>query len=471
MPPSPGVEGYTLDGQYNPLRNDIEYTLVVKVRPETVIALRDLSYQQLNLRSRDIALGARPLQTREFDHRQKRIKDNSKYLDTIRAMLTVGVVKEMWDVLLDATLDAYQFDPTYIGKYIKEHQTSSTGTGYKWGELSDLAVDDWKLIYDESKAWMEQLSVARYDQKYLQLPYLLGMRARSNLIDKIALTDEMLLQGTLNRSRIVMYRAALSMPGVFMPDKTSWYRTILGACERAVHASHKIHYPMIEGGQVYQVVSDLLNKGMEHYAYDGGSWESVVGEVFKGPMNPMLTQLGDLSALPSGIYATSALGTMLSLVVANKMMSSDDEAVLLGDDINIFSKQDRTGLDLGDLIAYQADDSDIRFVLGVAYKWDTNAPRIVGFKCTTDRADKSIHLSIDESGIIHEQVKGKADQRTVALWHGLYHGQFGYQTLLEALKRTVPAEFRGGSEIIHKMAEEGYKDVSLEEAEGWNATN
>jgi len=467
MPCSPGVKSYSLDGVYNVSDRIINYSLDVELRDRTIAGIKDLPEQQLIHRSRDIAMAARPLQITEFEHREQRIKDNLKYLDKIRSYISDSQIIEMWDVLLDETLAAYRFDPVYISKYIKEHETSSMGAGYKWGELSGLPTPDWKQIYDHSYAWMDQLSARRYDKLYLQVPFLLGMRSRANALDHVS--GHMHIENRNDRSRVVMFRSCLSMPGVFMPDKLSWYKRILHTVEEVCGSSKKIHYPMLEGGQVYQIVSDLLHDGYTHYAYDGGSWESVVGETFKGIMNPFLTTVGSLMTLPSGIYATSALGTMLSVIVASRMMSGDDEAVILGDDINIFSKRDCSRLGQGDLVAYQKEDSDVRFVLGVAYKWDSDAPRVCGFKCTTDRADKSIHLGIDEDGLIKEKNKGSADERTTELWNGLYHGQFGYQTLLESLKRTLAAEFRGGSEMIHKMAEEGYKNVTLEEAEGWMA--
>jgi hypothetical protein len=449
-------------------------------RPSTLVSIKLLPKKQVLHRSRDVALAVRKLQINEVNHRISRINDGRHWVNQLKEQVTQAQLTEIAALIGDTTHKAMRFDLATLAKYIKEHENSSLGSGLHWGELTVLDRSAWRRVFEAEKAFVERAYLGDGPSMYYSRPYNLGLRARANPLNSVPTAMEYEQSGEIDRTRIVTFDPAPSSVSAWMPDKVQWYKEILTQTEDILGINSKIHYPMLEGGQIYVAARDLLLAGYRHHAFDGGSWEAVVGEVTRGPMNIYSTQFGDLNVLPSGITFTSLLGTILSLIAMKRWGQPDQtEYIILGDDINVFSKK---GLErfseAGDLVAYQPEDSATEFVLGVAYVYDREEPRIQGIKLTVDRADKARHLdwgglelgTAQEDrgpGSFDETYIGTADERTTALWNGLAHGQFGKGTLLKRLELRKAQEFRGGSEEIHKLALEDYEHLTLEEAEAW----
>jgi len=465
MPPSPGVKAYTINVTYDSYENRIRYRASFKFREGTLHALKSCPKEQLLHRSRSVALAARPLQLNEFTRRVGRMRENKRYVNLLKSSISQQQREHIYSLVHDATMIYFAFNMDYIRKYIKEHRTSSTGVGVRWNELEMLTPSDWRDLYEMERGILR--NIASSPGSYNSRKYNLGIRARSNELPYLPTSDDYSLVQEVDRSRIVMFMLPTSVMSLFIPDKTAWYTMILKEVEDLLGINYEVHYPMVEGGQVYVHASDYLQDGYKQYAYDGGNWESVVGEMLSPDFRPYMTQFEEQDTLPSGISFTSLLGTICMLAASRLYAKPGDKVIMLGDDLNIYTKRHIETPNLGSLIELQAEDSRYNFMLGLAYKWDPIRPRLVGLKLTTDRADKVVPMHFGVEGYADDILYGSADERTTAIWLGMYHGAFAGSSLIDRLKG-VPAErFRGGSEEIHRLAEDEYKELSLDDAMAW----
>lgn len=471
MPPSPGVSEYKISGQYT--GDSIQYTLAPVWRPGVLDRLKKLPREQLEHRSRSCAIAGKSLVVNEMKHRVRKLGNNRKWLDLITSLTTESQKQEISLAIVDKTIDALAFDFNHIQHYIKEHETRSTGTGYRWGELGGLGPSQWKQIYERECQFFEELraNVGRY----LDGAYFTGMRARSEPLtyDEIFAAEH---QKEVKRTRMVMFRPCLSMVGAFMPDKPSWYKSMLSESNKIIHREYETVYPMVEGGQAYKIASDWLQAGYRQVAFDGGSWESVVGSALGKWIGWATTRFGGYDSEASGMYNTGGGNTIITDICdlfiipeAKKrgLFTGEPKIINFSDDKNLYVKTKDPlawgAINMGELEELQVMDTKLEFMLGVGYWRDRAAPRVIGAKITTDRADKSIPVDFSGAGYFEEPIRGKSDERETEMWLGLYEGRFGSGTLLSCLEDVSAVDFRGGSELIHQAVRDGFSQMSLAE--------
>lgn len=466
MPPSPGVKYYQVEGWYD---GSLRYDMDFKWRDGVLDVIKLLPKSQRLHRSRQIAIGAKPLVSAELTRRSSKLNDNKKQLQDIVDSIPDKVKAELAMMVIDVTLKHMSFNWQHVVEYIADHETRGTGTGYKWGILIALGADGWRAVYEQIRAYLED--ARQHIGEYLTGMFSTGLRARSN-----PLTESEILSGHVSgvtdRTRLVMFRAILSMEGAFLLDKSAWYREQMAQAERILGIHYDIRYPMVEGGKAYLTASEFLQSGLTQSAYDGGSWEAVVGAVLGRYIGWAATTIDGWTQEPSGWFNTTGINSIVTMLVAQLLLDRHNfgrkdkiRLIILSDDLNIY----HTGKPVeyktfGALEEFQPADTATQFMLGVTYKYDPARPRIIGVKATTDRADKAIPFHWDSLGYFNSGVvSGKADERMTATWLGLYFGVFGTRTLLDALRSEELTEFRGGSELVMDMAASNFADFTVKE--------
>lgn len=419
MPASPGVDNYRLDVEFT--GDELYYNLDVEWRPVTRWLVKQLPLWQVTHRSRTAVISASPLRVAE---NRKRVQSAIDWQSSLRNVsLSPRLANAIYDLIIDRTLKYLKFDREYIAKYIKDHSTSSFGGNYRWGQTTSLTNSEWKAFYEQIRANLEQLRLNK--GRYLDLVWKTGLRARSPAMD--GFTDH--FSGSIDRSRIITFHPYMSSWNIFLTDKKAWYHEILLEVERLLDVKPEVHYPYVEGGQIYVTASDLFQKKGTFYARDGKSWDAVIGTILGPVFNPLMVYMKGITVLPSGAAYTSLLGTIANLVVSRHMRGA---VVMLGDDNNQWV-EGSTGAYNVPWIEYQPEDTAYKFILGLSFD-QPNIPRIIGIKVMSDRAAKNIPLRL--SGIqepIH--IDGKHTPQEISVWAGMYLGRFGSSTLLERLRK------------------------------------
>jgi hypothetical protein len=227
-----------------------------------------------------------------------------------------------------------------------------------------------------------------------------------------------------------MFHPFLSLWNIFLPDKKSWYSAILKDVEDMFQVRSKNFYPYMEGGGIYSKASELFEEGYTMHAFDGKAWETSVGILLGKAFHPLMVYLRGIYGLPSGIAVTSLLGTIANVIV-NKNV--DALAIMLGDDMNFFSKGKLSGVPRVPWIEEQPIDTKTRTILGASF-WKPEAPRLTGFKVMSDRADKMIPIRLLREWDTRSS-EPKRDPRERAAWFGMYLGFYGDGTLISRLRK------------------------------------
>jgi hypothetical protein len=448
MPPSPGVAAYVvkgvidtdegrLSGQFK-LRWEEGYLNLIKNH-----IMKDQP-EQLYHRSRIAAIGSSFLRANEL---ARRVASAAKYREEIQKLaFDDDMSGRVLDLVLGRTLKSHAIDSNWIARYINEHSTSSTGEGLKWDKLRVLNVNDWADIGSHVYDLISNL-MGSNRSKYLHTPLYTGSRARSPELTSISDTYNL----DIDRTRIIMFHPGLSIWTVFQPDKVKWYRDIMQGVMKLLDINpSKIHLPIIEGGRVYITMNELLKKGKHYWAYDGKSWESAVGTIMGPAWRSIMTNINS-EMLGSGITLTTACGTISSLKAYKKYFDGY-EAIILGDDMNIFTDDAAKPFPGTGVVEYQPLDTQLKFMLGTSYFRDMNQPRLQGIKLTVDRGDKVLPLAIDEEQsewlgpyVAHHDIKTKM------LWYGMHYGWFGNKTLIDAISSIKAEDFKSPGDMIRNM--------------------
>ena len=471
MPPSPACDYYYMKHWYRTDTVEAGYKLQFKLRPGMELVVRDLLKRnplQLTHRSRLATFLYNPLQVNEFRRRSSKAKET--YSATTDLRLDAGDSIELYHAILFTTLKMFRFDYEYIVKYAKEHETSSTGEGLMWKELiTRLNIEDWKYVFDATMELIEGL-VDKVGW-YIATRFYLGARSRSEDISSNEIIKYMndgfnaVYTRVINRARLVMFHPALSIWSAFLPDKQSWYKAILLAVEDILGiADGLVHYPLVDGGQIYVTASEWLSSGYQSVSFDGVTWDAQVGSILGQPFQALLAYLDGTSQVPSGITVTSLLDTIAMLVVYKRYFTGY-RAIILGDDITIYYKG-QVPKATTVLIEYQDDDTRRQFLLGLNYADDPLAPVVDGLKIMSDRADLQYRLdyAIDEVGSNGIQ-RGKHSYAEQLTYYGMYYGRFGDKTLIEAVSKSAEeAHFQGPTQSIFDLAK---RVTTVDEAGAW----
>lgn len=457
MPPSPGVTSYTVKAYFDQEKASLHYACDYAFAPgfwDFFDVISKIQPEQLKHRSRIAAVAYGPLRVAELE---KKLKSKELYSDDInRLRMPEEKSRAVLNICIDESLRAFKFQKDYILSYIKEHSGSSIGSGFHWADLEDLEDEDWLELLRRCQAIISSFGSENYG-KYFQTPMTVGARARSVEIGD-TLSDHM--EADVERTRIIMFHFMLQCWSVFIPNKDEWYRRILTRVMRLFGVDpHKVRTPLIDGGQIYVFASQLFAEGYNLHAYDGKQWETVVGEILGTPFNPLMICAQGVM-LGSGIAWTSLLGTICTIWVYS-LLCNGYYAIILGDDLNIFSKGARPFKGAG-VVEYQELDSKCKFILGVSYFRDPLMPRLQGLKLTVDNGEKAQHFEVSYNDYGTEKVvKGHHDRTARLLWYGMHFGYFGSRSLIDAIQDIPSSNWRGGSEMINTLTGSGEKfDVS-----------
>jgi hypothetical protein len=455
MPPSPGVDKLeltefkfadtSLEAKVVPVLNDWGKGIIRRFKQAG-------RQQELYHRSRAAAIAWGPFRMREFEHRLQRLSKHSKWLEEIR--WPPGLSVRYNTSYVRNVLRHMKFDWGYIQAYVKDHKASSVSPGVKWSNLL-MNVEEWKELYEALRAMLE---LHEHDEApvYRQRPMNVGLRARAP-----GITGDLgrPIVVKVDRCRVVLFSPDLSTWAAFMPNKPGWYESTYAIvdeiCDDMDLASLEWVSGATHGGKIYTQAADWFTKYRHFDAYDIGSAESVVGPTFEHGMAWMFIPIGGYVHLPSGQVGTTALDSSLAIYLARKMQTRYGGSASLihqGDDVNIFH-EGKAWPDYG-LLERQPQDSNLGFVLGVAFRPDVQYPHILGFKYSGDRADKAKRLFESSEFRDDEALINELGERERKLWYNLWFGKFGDWSLLQAVKRIKPERYRGGTEELVAFLEE-----------------
>jgi hypothetical protein len=448
MPPGPGVDAFMLDYEMNiDAQNNPVLFYSINVRWEPFIKdylLKHIEPWQVWHRSRLAAISANALKINEINYRIKQTFDMQKYFKQVA--LSSAQLDELLSIVVLTTIKYLKFNKQWIATYIKEHKNSSLGGGFKWNNAFTVTDSEWLAILEIIKSNLENM-LSHAGQYSPREPYT-GIRARADQID--AVSDEY-LDYQMTRSRIVMFGPWMSLVTVFIPQKAAWYEEILTKVIDYLDPEGEYFFPYILGGKIYLKASELFNAGLQYTAYDGKSWESSVGQLLGAPFRSMMVHVGGWDFLPSGSTFTSLLGTIGTIIAT---MRTSGTWLVLGDDANHFGN--------GKLnfppMEYQPEDTKFWYLLGVCFKPDINQPRITGIKLTMDRAREMKPLTMHYFQHNTVLVSRKRADSTRVAWAGLFNGWFGEGTLLQAIQKIKPGEYKSPSEEIESLVESSFTD-------------
>lgn len=458
MPPSPGVSAYHSNFEYDDISNVIRYRIVAKWKPIVPWLVRNMPRWQVLHRSRGTVLAFSPLRVNEQTRKVRQVRE---WMDAMkRHALSAEQSNRLYDAFLAMTEEALALDSAWITKYLRKHETSSIGGGFKWRDLQGLTTKEWADIYHQVKEMVR--SMREHPGHWINIKWNTGLRARSDPITDSSVPGT--YTGEMDRTRIIQFHPVLSLMNVFLPDKKTYYEKVLRYTESFVNAGAEFHYPYVEGGNIYATINNLYHEGYKLNALDGKTWEASVGVLLGPAFTTLMMYVDGIPMLPSGGFHTSSCGTMANVVSNAK---TPGHIVALGDDMSVFTKKGhRSGVPW---IEEDPGDTEYKVTLGVSYGVDIDLPRITGIKMMSDRAKKAIPIRVDDIELQGESfVVSKKTDRETALWAGLYMGRFGDKSLIEILKGidTTSRDYVSPGEIIEDIVS-GAEQTSATDPFAW----
>jgi hypothetical protein len=441
QPPGPGVDYYTLS--WSQEERKVTYELDVKWEPWVrTWMLKKLPKNQITHRSRLLAIAGNPLKVNEIKYR---IEQTNKMYDKLtKAALTERESYELFHIVATTTLKYMKFNPTWILHYIRDHESSSIGEGNKWRNTFSITLNQWREVFEKLKRTMELF--LRKLKWYSKIDWYLGIRARS---DELTAVQDHYGPLTMERSRIIMFHPSMSLWTLFIPQKAAWYTEVLTKAMDLLKVNGQYHFPYVIGGKIYKLAQQMMSDHT-YTATDGKSWESSVGILLGPYFRIFMVYFGDTPMLPSGETFTSMFGTLASIIATRHLNGT---WLVLGDDVNGFDVN-REQIRKIPFLEIQDGDTNAKWILGVRFDIDIEAPRISGIKMSMDRAKAMVPLDL----MVYVKhgprlIKRKRDLRTRVAWAGLFMGMFGDRTLLHALDKIEPGEFISPGEYLENLIE------------------
>lgn len=440
MPPSPAVTAYAMDY----VRGDegVEYNVQVQWHPAARKVFSQLPDWQQTHRSRVVALAYSEGRIEELNKRVNRIRDWGP--DKIRATgLSDRESHETFSIVMEKWKDYTKLNPIHFRKYAEEHKRSSLGQGHRAREMLMLSDSELKHIFELVRRNIEMIE--ENEGRYAQLDYHTGIRARADGASK--LTN--FYSGLMQISRIIEFHPSVSMASGFNDNKPDWYGSTLGGVRDALNCEPEYIWPFTRGGLVYSDLAALFANGLPFDAFDGKSWDSVIGMLLGPSFRPFWTYIKGIPMLGSGVTLTSMLDTIGSMVATRHWKGT---IVNLGDDDNGF------GLRIPKHVPWverQPGDSQRKWALGMTYAIDPMVPRFCGVKVSSDRGDlmRPLPMSRDFQSILMAKAR---DASQIAAYLGCYMGQFGEGTLLDSVTGIKASDFKAGfTEYIEEKVELG----------------
>lgn len=422
MPTSPGVDWYHASYFYNDFKNTLDYTIRIKWKPIVHWLIDRIEPWQVTHRSRGAVLAFSPLRHTEQLNKVQRIKEWYNLIEGYR--LSDHESYRLYDAFMSMTLDAMELDFDWIAKYIRKHESSSIGGGYKWRDLYGWKRTDWRSVYNNAKLMIENMR--QRPGHWVNVKWGTGLRARASSLSGA----ESETHGTLDRSRIIQFHPVMSMLNIFLPHKKEYFSKVLKYTEEMLRVRADFYYPYVEGGNIYGIVHDFYTEGLQVNALDGKTWEATVGLLMGPAFSTLMMYIDGVPMLPSGGWHTSIVGTMANVVQNRKTKGN---IVALGDDMSVFTKNGVKS----NVPWVEEDPLDTKYkvTLGIAFGRDIDNPGITGLKAMSDRAKKSVPIRVDAFTLEGETaVTSSKTMQETALWAGLYMGRFGDKSLIEILK-------------------------------------
>lgn len=424
MPASPAVKKIWLEVEY--VDDMLIYTMNIEWRDSAKWLITQLAQGQITHRSRIGTIAYTPLQLAELAKRTLQMQNWNLENRFSRYQALEGKMSEIFRLFMDETIKHLEFNADWIISFISDHKKSSVDRGLKWSALSDMNLDEWKEFYNTVVTLAQAIS--SNEGRYLNLKYNSAIRARSDSLVGNTLPNN--FEGTIDRSRIVLFNPLLSSWNIFIPNKKSLYTNVLKGAANILGVPQLILYPYSEGGTLYSKASELFNQGLPFKAIDGKNWESAVGNILGPSFRAFYTNLHGIDVLPSGIWATSLLGTLATLVTL-VYSKGDYVASILGDDLNVWGNY------RAEAVPYMEEellDSKFGNILGLGFKENPDFPRVYGVKAQSDRADKALPLRIGASDKFSIELSGRHSNAEIGAWIGAYLGYFGGKSLIEAVR-------------------------------------
>jgi len=405
----------------------------------------ELPENQITWRSRPASLMSNRLQLNELNRRVDNAKANMAVLDSIS--LPDNIAEEITSIKKDALLKRLKFDQPTLEKYLKEHEKSSIIPGLKWGQLDATDRPFWSKYFNIMKGFYEE-NVFSGDS--FNTPFNFGSRQRG---DQSVEPHKVHYDLEVTRTRIVMFKPALSTVFAFVPDKTGFYEEVLNGAMDVMGINDHFITPLTHGGQVYGEASNCLQDGDDaviclgddvniyskgnQYAFDGVNWETQVGTILGKPFYGSKTYFGGMYHVPSGVFDTSLDDTLASMWVYSQHRDMM-----------------RDGQEIPGIMEREAMDEEVNFMLGMRYSDDPLTPRLQGLKLTMDKADASVPMP---SGRNLELVSKKPEDEQER-WYLGYHGTTPTGgSLLDFLEKVRAEDFKGGE--VSEWISSGFPQV------------
>lgn len=423
MPVSPGVEHAFFRLLYENDKVGYE-TQVYWTRAAKWLA-KQIPEEQLLHRSRIGTIAFRPLQVTEDVLRTERVNEwvNTGKFDSYRGK--ASVMYELFDMMMEETIKYLEYDEDWIRQYIAKHENSSVGGGLKWRDLLAMSQEEWMALFETIKKLAEDIRA--HPGMWVNLNYRTGLRARSDKLDRLGRE----YYGMIERTRVVAFYPLMSMWNAFIKNKKELFLRIFQRAAQILRIPNRVLIPFTEGGRIYSLAAELFHEYGDHFsAQDGKSWEASVGIILGEAFSAFYVLDDGLALLPSGIWCTSILGTLASLVVL-AVQHPDTVAILLGDDQNLFGPVRKPSVPW---IEEDPGDTKHKLILGMGYGYEYDRPRVFGLKAQSDRADKALPITLEPGVFESVDLSGRHSVQERAAWIGAYLGFYGGRSLIEAAR-------------------------------------
>jgi hypothetical protein len=454
MPAGPLADAYHMKWTYLPYKMEngvmnttasLNYKVDVHWAKHVPMLVKHIEPHQVWHRSRIIALAIDALRTNEMQRRVSKITDGIN--DYRKAACKDRESHEINQIVLEETKKHMHLNYEHIHKYIMDHKRSSLGGGgFKWRMALEMPRSEWdevrQILFENIE--LMQTHPTWYVSNYPRT----GERARSASLEAVSTHYDV----DIDRTRIITFGNFMSLYTVFIVDKASWYQTVLTKCLDLLQPSGDYYFPYMEGGNIYQIFSDLHKTDEPYHAYDGRTWDAGAGIILGPYMNCFMVPIGGVPQVASGQSHTSMNGTIATVIASRNL---NGVKCVLGDDCAHYGRdQIKTNV-----LELEPSDTKYKYNLGLTYAVDPDRPRISGMKITKDRGIDMISVNTMEFYELEGVYGGKHSREERVAHAGMYLGQFGSGTLLDRIKKLPPNNWKNPGELLEEIVESGAEDT------------
>jgi len=432
MPPSASVRRIKADwelGKNKDGKDAVSYHVHIQWRKHMPWLVRQIPKERITHRSRDLSLSSKVLQAEELRHKVEVARAAAPSLAKIA--LTPRLSEQVLQDVLGPVLKMLAYSPPYKEHYINDHATSSLGGGFLWPSARSVTDAEWvDYISRVKESLTEVLNHPGWGNATV---WNTGIRARTNqlpgFVDSVANEE--------TRSRIISFEASASAYSVGLAQKRELYRQIFENVLKTLQPAGDLIFPMAEGYKAYLTAAELF-RDRPFKAYDGVSWESLVGTILGPAFRALLIQLDGFYMVPSGIVLTSILDTV---AMTRAIAAIRGKFILLGDDCSSWNEADLAT----PYLEYQPMDTKLKIFLGYSYL-DPDRPSISGIKATSESSQlkERAELGLDTTfwpgndvgeGADKGWMPGRHTPQEIVTNAGLYVGRIKDGTTLDVFKR------------------------------------